>query len=273
MHKGALRQSSAPLLLAAAIVAIVALLLVHRPAVRMEAVQSLRVSETVAPKPISVPSISGVYGVLHAQELRAAVVDYRAQDDEDRRLSRRQLRALIDQSCRVPQLLQMDGRDAPDWRRDRFVDELQRRCSGWAVPSMFVPEYSWDVVLQVPPTALSAEQALAELRAARDPQALRRSWWQAYRLDALPQAQIFADQRRLLPAEAQQLIEVVIDWRQCARFAACGPDSLLTVRVCAMHGCRGDEDLLGAWHAALSPRDFESAQAIADWLPRWVDDG
>jgi hypothetical protein len=81
---------------------------------------------------------------------------------------------------------------------------------------------------------------------------------------SLPQP--FHDQRRLLPAEAETLIRVVVDWRECARLRACGPDSLFALRVCALNGCAAGSDVQSAWHQALSPRDYESALAIHRWL-------
>jgi len=226
-------------------------------------------------KPLLTPSgrvtpapVSDVAAVLGSEDLAAAMREFRRADSASL-ISPRDLRMLVDQSCRVPALLRMDGRDQPDWRRDQFRRELEQRCQNWAVPSMFVAPYGADLFINETVMGQSAAEALSELRLAADPDALRRAWWNAYRVDALPQAEIFADQRRLLPAEAQQLIEVVIDWRQCARYRACGPASLLTLRVCAMHGCAGGEDLLAAWHQALSPRDFESVLAISRWLPVW----
>lgn len=231
-------------------------------------------------KPLSTPTaraaptlVSDVAAVLGSEDLAAAMRKFRSSDGASL-ISPQVLRTLVDQSCRVPALLRMDGRDQPDWRRDQFRRELEQRCQYWAVPSMFVAQYGADFFINETVMEQSAVEALSELRLAADPDALRRAWWNAYRIDALPQTEIFADQRRLLPAEAQQLIEVVIDWRQCARYRSCGPASLLTLRVCAMHGCAGGEDLLAAWHQALSPRDFESALAMSSWLPIWpaIDD-
>ena len=271
MHKGALRQASATGgLVAAAAFALLSVSLALRQALPT-ARAAVPPNPTTHELPPSAARWAPLTRVLLADDLTAAVNQLRLNPQFDA-LSPREMRALVDQSCRVPQLLQMDGRDGPDWRRDPYLHRLQQRCAGWAVPSMFVAESGDDVYWEEGASDGPPALLLQRLREARDPAALRRAWWDAYRFDALPQEQIFPDRRRLLPEEARHLIEVVIDWRQCARYAACGPDSLLTLRVCASHGCLGEQDLLGAWNQALSPRDFEAAQAISAWLPRWVVD-
>ena len=261
------RSSSGVLLLSALVVIAAALVLLRPPDAFIPGDRSIAAQGPTDERPKPRP-INRITAALHAEDLGSVMHQWRAAPSVPG-ISPGSLRKLADQSCRVPELLRMDGRDQPDWRRDRFRSELEKRCRHRAVPSLFVREHSPDDFFDDTASGLSVTQALIELRRARNAVDLRLAWWSAYRIEALPQAEIFADGRQLLPDEARQLIEVVIDWRQCARYRACGPDSLLTLRVCAMHGCTGDEDLLGAWHQALSPRDFEAALAISRWLPTW----
>ena len=66
--------------------------------------------------------------------------------------------------------------------------------------------------------------------------------------------------------------EIRIAFSPGSAWSACGTDSLLTLRVCALHGCEPGSDLRDAWHRALAPRDFESALAIYSWLQRLQED-
>jgi hypothetical protein len=178
--------------------------------------------------------------------------------------SQDRLRAEVDSACRVPVLLALDGRERPDPRRDPALAELKRRCAALPVPSMYVPMED----TRAPLNERSADPlaALAALRDARTPDALLSAWLDAYASRVLPQAEIFADGRRLLPAEAEYLMRAVNDVRECERLNACGPHSLITLRVCALNGCEPGSDLRMAYHEALSPRDFEALLAIHRWL-------
>lgn len=206
------------------------------------------------------------YAVLHARDLSLALADFSAVAPEP---ELRRLRSEVDAACRVLTLLELDGRSEPDVRREQARGELARRCAGLPVPSMFVPVADTRLPFddELEPGAGAA--ALADLRRASHPEQLIQTWLEAYRQDALPQDQIFPDRRRLLPAEAESLIRVVVDWRECERLNACDADGLFALRVCALHGCVPGSDLRSAWHQALSPRDFESVLAIHAWLQRW----
>ena len=201
--------------------------------------------------------------VLHSPDLAATLAQFSAHatvEDVQR------LRAEVDAACRVLVLLQLDGRVDADVRRDQSRHELTRRCGELPVPSMYVPIADTRLPLDDASNADAAASALANLYQARSPERLVDAWLEAFRVDALPQQKIFPDQRRLLPAEAEALIQVVVDWRECTRLNACGADSLITLKVCALHGCEPGNDLRAAWHQALSPRDFEAAVAIHEWL-------
>lgn len=205
----------------------------------------------------------GLRSALLAEDLQTALQVARLELDD---AAWRSVRRRVDDACVVPTLLRLDGRREPDPRRDWARDALLERCAGLPAPSLYRPGLEVRAErADVDPLPGRAE-ALAQLRAARDGQALVRAWLEAWLVDALPQEQIFSDGRRLLPADAESLIAVVQDWRDCAAVRACGPDSLLTLKVCAQHGCRPGADLLEAWHEALSPRDYSAAQAIHHWL-------
>lgn len=180
----------------------------------------------------------------------------------------RELRREIQLACRVPVLLRLDGREEHDPRRGEALAVLRRRCRALPEPSLYDPGASLVAIEEEPP--LDAGEALAALMAAGDEESLRSAWLLAFHSAALPLQQILADGRLLLPLEAEQLIDVVIDWRRCARHHACGGDSLITLRVCALHGCRPGSDLWAAWHDALSPRDFEAARSIHAWLQELI---
>ena len=206
------------------------------------------------------------FAVLHADDPAAAL--QRLQGPEARRL-----REQIDGACRALAILELDGRTEADPRRDPARQELSRRCADMPVPSMDVRTSETPLPREPEEGADSAtaQQALVQLHGSRKPQELVDAWLEAYRLGALPQAQIFSDRRLLLPGEAEQLIRVVADWRECAQWNACDSDSLMTLRVCALHGCDPGSDMRAAWHQALAPRDMESALAIHAWLERWQD--
>lgn len=208
-----------------------------------------------------------VFGrVLHGAEPATALraVEYRLGRDHPEVES---VRALIDQACAAPTMLRLEGRRAADARRDPARIELERRCAGMPQPSLFVPTADTDSPLRQEESAqVEAVRALAALRAAATRRELVDAWMRAYHSGALPQELIFADRRRLLPGEAEAVILVVAQWRECARLDACGPDSLLTLEVCALHGCPPGSDLRQAWHEALSPRDYEAAEAVHAWL-------
>lgn len=205
--------------------------------------------------------------LLRAADLQTALTSARMSLSGD---AWRVLRRRVDDACVVPSLLRLEGRREVDPRRDWARSALETRCAGLPMPSLYRPgldvrsERSDDQPLP------SAATALTNLRLARSGPALVQAWIEAYLVDALPQEQIFADGRRLLPADAEMVISVVQDWRDCARHRACGSDSLLTLKVCAMHGCSPGADLLEAWHEALSPRDFSAALAVHQWLLREV---
>lgn len=207
-----------------------------------------------------------VHAVLHARDLAGAMSAYAAVASES---DLRRLRSEVDAACRVLILLELDGRSEPDVRREQARGELARRCAGLPVPSMFVPVADTRLPFDDEPQPGAGAAALADLRRAIHPDQLIQAWLEAYRQDSLPQDQIFPDRRRLLPAEAESLIRVVADWRECERLNACAADGLFALRVCALHGCMPGSDLRSAWHQALSPRDFESVQAIHAWLQRW----
>ncbi len=174
------------------------------------------------------------------------------------------LRAEIDSACRVPVLLALDGRRRSDPRRDPALAELKRRCAKLPVPSLHVPmEETRAPIHERNPSAIDA---LAALRAAQSSDELMSAWLDAYVSRALPQHQIFPDGRRLLPGEAEWLMRAALDVRECERARACGADSLITLRVCALHGCEPGSDLRMAYHEALAPRDFEALLAILRWL-------
>jgi hypothetical protein len=219
---------------------------------------------TIATQPPGLaPARVSATAVLHARELPAVFLQYSKVASA---ASQRRLRSEIDAACRVLTLLELDGRRERDPRREQARGELARRCADLPVPSMFVPVAETRLLTEDSPEPVAAAVALTQLRSARYPEDLIDAWLEAYRHDALPQDQIFPDRRRLLPAEAESLIQVVIDWRECERMNACGADSLFALRVCAMHGCTPGSDVLSAWHQALAPRDYESVQAIHDWL-------
>lgn len=176
------------------------------------------------------------------------------------------LRTEVDAACRAPVLLILDGRKRPDPRRDWALSELKRRCAEVPVPSMYVPVE--DTRAPLNERQADASDALAALRAADSNEALMTAWLDAYASRALPQQEIFPDGRLLLPAEAEALMRAALDWRACEHWAACGPDSLITLRVCALHGCEPGSDLRMAYHEALAPRDFEALMAILRWLER-----
>jgi hypothetical protein len=181
----------------------------------------------------------------------------------------RRLRAEVDASCRVLALLEQDRPSGVDGRRDRAQHELRQRCAGLPVPSLYVPVADTRMPVDDALDPVAGVQALQALRAATQPEQLIDAWLEAFRHDVLPQHQIFPDRRRLLPAEAEALIRVVVDLRECSRLYACGPNSLFALRVCALHGCADGSDVHAAWHQALSPRDYESVQAIHRWLSSW----
>jgi hypothetical protein len=201
--------------------------------------------------------------VLHARELSTILSRYA---EVASAANLRRLRSEVDAACRVLTLLELDGRREMDHRREQARGELALRCAELPVPSMYVPVAETRLVTEDPTGPVAAASVLANLRSARYPDDLIDAWLEAYRQDALPQDQIFPDRRRLLPAEAEILIKVVIDWRECERMDACGADSLLALRVCALHGCAPGSDVQAAWHQALAPRDYESVQAIHQWL-------
>ncbi|MBK8067751.1 MAG: hypothetical protein IPK27_08995 [Rhodanobacteraceae bacterium] len=217
-------------------------------------------------RPAPQPGGASDYAVLHARELASALAAYEAQADEH---ERRRMRVEVDAACRAPVLLRLDGRDDPDPRRDPARRELERRCADLPVPSMFVPLAETNLPDEEAPDAQAGARALERLRLAGDGEDLAAAWLVAFQSGVLPQNEIFADHRRLLPAEAEALIRVVLDWRVCARQRACGADSLIALRVCALHGCAPGSDVQSAWHQALSPRDYESAMAIHIWLQQW----
>lgn len=219
-----------------------------------------------AARPSPRAAAASAFAVLHARDLDVALARYEAQATD---ADRRRLRVEVDAACRVLVLLRLDGRDEVDPRRDAARGELERRCARLPVPSMYVPVAETDLPDEAPPDPEAGRAALAELRIATSAEALAAAWMLAYRHDALPQEQIFPDRRRLLPAEAEYLIRVVLDWRECARLSACGADSLIALRVCALHGCLPGSDVHAAWHQALAPRDYESARAIHAWLQQW----
>ncbi len=234
--------------------------------------QDTRQSTVGAPSvPISESSVAaaavdspGAFAVLHGDDPAAAL--QRLSGPEARRL-----REQIDSACRSLAILELDGRTEPDPRRDPARQELSRRCADMPVPSMDVRTSETPLPSEPDerPDPATVRQALAQLYHAVKPQDLVDAWLEAYRLGALPQAQIFADRRLLLPGEAEQLIRVVLDWRECAQWNACDGDSLMTLRVCALHGCEPGSDMRAAWHQALAPRDMESALAIHAWLDRF----
>lgn len=213
---------------------------------------------------------TSAHAVLHARDLGAALADYALAVPAP---ELRRLRAEVDAACRVLVLLELDGRGEPDVRRRQARSELAQRCAGLPVPSMYVPAVDTRLPADDELEQAAGVAALADLRQARTGEALADAWLEAYRHDALPQDAIFPDRRRLLPAEAEALIKVVVDWRECERLQACGPDSLFALRVCALHGCMPGSDVRSAWHQALSPRDFESVQAIHAWLHHWQSGG
>lgn len=176
------------------------------------------------------------------------------------------LRAEIDSACRVPVLLVLDGRRRPDPRRDPALAELKRRCALVPVPSMYVPMEEMRAPLNE--RNASPIDALAAIRSAQTAEELLSAWLDAYASRALPQHEIFPDGRRLLPSEAEMLMRAALDVRECERLAACGPGSLITLRVCALHGCTPGSDLRMAYHEALAPRDFEALIEIHRWLKR-----
>lgn len=206
------------------------------------------------------------FKVLHARHLAVELSDFTASAPAD---ELRRLRAEVDAACRALVLLQLDGRSEADSRRAPAQQELRSRCADLPVPSMYVPVAATGMPSEEQSDPESAAVALADLRMARHREQLTVAWLHAYAQDVLPQDLIFPDRRRLLPAEAESLIHVVIDWRECARVNACGADSLFALRICAMHGCAPGSDVQSAWHQALSPRDYESALAIHLWLRNW----
>jgi hypothetical protein len=211
-----------------------------------------------AAKPMASP-----FDVFHSQDLASALARFSAQAPAR---EVRRLRAEVDTSCRSLALLENDRRSEVDARREPALRELRRRCATLPVPSMYVPVADTRLPSDDTPDPVAASRALADLHRATGPDLLIDAWMEAYRHDALPQQDIFHDQRRMLPAEAETLIRVVVDWRECARLRACGPDSLFALRVCALNGCAAGSDVQSAWHQALSPRDYESALAIHRWL-------
>jgi hypothetical protein len=240
----------------------VAWLLGGRPA-DVQQVQSVAASAPATrPNGSALPSGSA-FAVLRARDLAATLSQFAAQAPAE---ETRRLRVEIDASCRVLSLLQREDIAASDPRREPALRELRPRCAGLPVPSMYVPVVDTRMPTDDAPDPLAAATALDDLRAAQSAEQLIDAWLVAYRHDALPQHRIFPDQRRLLPAEAEALIRVVVDWRECARLMACGPDSLFALRICAQHGCTAGSDVHSAWHQALSPHDYESAQAIHQWL-------
>lgn len=214
-------------------------------------------SEELAPR---APSAS--WALLHNNDLARGI---RATTNLPKELAHA-LRNEVDSACRVPVLLRLDGRDDPDPRRDWARQALTQRCAGLPEPSLYVRRSETLVPSSDDDSASDPEKVLSELAAAIDSPALKIAWMQAWRADALPQEQIFSDGRRLLEDEAENLIAAVADWRECARHHACGDSSLITLRVCALHGCEPGSDVWAAYHDALSPRDFEAARAIHGWL-------
>ncbi len=206
------------------------------------------------------------FEVFHSEDLAGAFARF-SQQAPAREV--RRLRAEVDASCRSLALLEQDRRNEVDARREPAQRELRRRCAALPVPSMYVPVADTRLPSDDSPDPVAAARALDDLRSAAEPDLLIDAWMEAYRHDALPQHRIFHDQRRLLPAEAETLIRVVVDWRECARLRACGPDSLFALRVCALNGCAAGSDVQSAWHQALSPRDYESVLAIHRWLAQW----
>jgi len=248
------------------LLAVVAVMLGLRSGGPQQAISASEIAPAVA-RPIGSEGHQATsFEVFHARDLAAALSRYAAQAPPR---DVRRLRTEVDAACRVLALLEQDGRNPPDSRRDAARRELQKRCADLPVPSLYVPVGD----TRMPPEELSdpvaAAAALAQLHGAMQPEVLVDAWLEAFRLDALPQHRIFPDQRRLLPAEAEALIRVVADWRECTRLNACGPGSLFALRVCALNGCEAGSDVQSAWHQALSPRDYESVLAIHAWLTNW----
>lgn len=216
------------------------------------------------------PAAVSLHALLHSGDFATALASYATTATP---AQRRRARVEIDAACRVPVLLRLDGRNEPDPRRDPARHELERRCHDWPVPSMYVPVSETDLPDDAPADPERGRAALDTLRSATLSDRLAEAWLLAYRHDALPQEAIFSDHRRLLPSEAESLFRVVLDWRECARLDACGADGLFALRVCALHGCAPGSDVYAAWHQALAPRDYESAQAIHAWLQRWQRPG
>jgi hypothetical protein len=215
------------------------------------------------PKATEVPASLDASVAFRTADLGEALQSLRGQLPET---EWRALRRRVDDACVVPSLLRLEGRREADPRRDWARDALVERCAGLPMPSLYRPgiDVRNERTDQWP--LPSPDQALARLRQARTSRALADAWIDAYLVDALPQERIFSDGRRLLPADAEAVIAVVQDWRDCARFTACGSGSLLTLKVCAMHGCDAGADLLEAWFEALLPRDFSAARAVHAWL-------
>lgn len=250
-----------PLLLLAALAA--ALVLLARP--RPDAPARIATAAQPTSSLPANPPPTTAYAVLHARVLDVALDRHAAAASEP---ERRRLRAEVDAACRAPVLLRLDGRSEADPRRDPARRELEHRCAALPVPSMYVPVAETDLPDEDAIDPELGQAALAALREAADAEQIAAAWMLAYRHDALPQDAIFPDRRRLLPSEAEALIRVVLDWRECARLAACDADSLFALRVCALHGCAPGSDVHAAWHQALAPRDYESALAIHAWLQR-----
>lgn len=216
--------------------------------------------------PVRDTGAASAHAVLHARQLDAVLARF---EDTAPPAEQRRLRIEVDAACRTLVLLRLDGRDEADARRDPARRELERRCANLPVPSMYVTVAETGLPDDSPVDPEMGRAALEALRTATDAESLAAAWMLAYRHDALPQERIFPDHRRLLPSEAESLIRVVLDWRECARLSACGPDSLFALRVCALHGCLPGSDVHAAWHQALAPRDYESALAISAWLQQW----
>src|SRR5690349_17448595 len=57
-------------------------------------------------------------------------------------------RALVDQACRAPMMLRLEGRIEADPRRDTAVRELTLRCAWLPQPSLYVPTADTDSPLR-----------------------------------------------------------------------------------------------------------------------------
>lgn len=169
-----------------------------------------------------------------------------------------------------------NARVEADPNRAPWLGELMRRCSGLRDADLAPPEPGPVATelrnLQLPlvlagrgepeaALALAREHARGSVDSVLLVESLR------YLLDAqvLPVDTIFAGVPVPPRTDIDNALIPAADWIACARSAACGPDGVWTLYLCAQFGCPPGTDLPRALYRTLPPQQFEIAQRIVRW--------